>query len=118
MDTIYSNSGLSLTQDQYFQIVNGRLRAIQADTTNNQVKLFFEKKENDAADNDATSEHLVFDVPCVPEMNTWNAVKRSKSTQEIPHDDNVKVSKEGWQIRTECRSHYRKCSKRAASAPS
>ena len=62
MDTIYSNSGLSLTQDQYFQIVNGRLRAIQADTTNNQVKLFFEKKENDAADNDATSEHLVFDV--------------------------------------------------------
>lgn len=60
--TIFSKSGLSITGDEIYQIVNGRLRAIQADTTNNQVVVYLEEKDGSGTTNSATTERLFFDV--------------------------------------------------------
>ena len=60
--TIFSKSGLSITGDEIYQIVNGRLRAIQADTTNNQVVVYLEEKDGSGTTNSGTTERLFFDV--------------------------------------------------------
>jgi hypothetical protein len=62
MDTLLSNSGLSLTPDQYYQVVGGRIRAIHADTTNHKVTVFFTKKDNDGLTNASTTERIVLDA--------------------------------------------------------
>mgnify|MGYP005988640781 CR=1 FL=1 len=64
MDTFFSNSGLAtaLTPDQIYQVVNGRIRAIQADTTNDKVTVYFTKKDNSGDTNASTSERIVLDA--------------------------------------------------------
>jgi hypothetical protein len=64
MDTFFSNSGLAtaLTPDQIYQVVNGRIRAIEADTTNDKVTVYFTKKDNDGLTNASTSERIVLDA--------------------------------------------------------
>jgi len=62
MDTLLSNSGLSLTPDQYYQVVGGRIRAIHADTTNDKVTVFFTKKDNSGDTNASTTERIVLDA--------------------------------------------------------
>jgi hypothetical protein len=64
MDTFFSNSGLAtaLTPDQIYQVVNGRIRAIEADTTNDKVTVYFTKKNNDGLTNATTSERIVLDA--------------------------------------------------------
>jgi len=64
MDTFFSNSGLAtaLTPDQIYQVVNGRIRAIEADTTNDKVTVYFTKKNNSGDTNASTSERIVLDA--------------------------------------------------------
>ena len=62
MDTFFSNSGLSLTPDQYYQVVGGRIRGIEADTTNDKVTVFFTKKNNSGDTNASTTERIVLDA--------------------------------------------------------
>lgn len=59
---IFAKSGLSITGDEIYQILNGRIRAIQADTSNNQVVVYLEKKDNSGDTNASTTERLYFDV--------------------------------------------------------
>jgi hypothetical protein len=59
---IFAKSGLSITGDEIYQILNGRIRAIQADTSNNQVVVYLEKKDNSLDTNESTTERLYFDV--------------------------------------------------------
>ena len=51
-----------MTPDQIYQVVNGRIRAIQADTTNDKVTLFFTKLDNTGDSNASTSERIVLDA--------------------------------------------------------
>jgi hypothetical protein len=62
MDTFFSNSGLSLTADQIYQVVNGRIRGIQADTTNDKVTVYFTKIDNSGDTNVSTTERIVLDA--------------------------------------------------------
>lgn len=62
MDTFFSNSGLSLTADQIYQVVNGRIRGIQADTTNDKVTVYFTKIDNSGDTNASTTERIVLDA--------------------------------------------------------
>ena len=59
---IFAKSGLSITGDEIYQILNGRIRAIQADTSNNQVVVYLEKKDNSGNTNASTTERLYFDA--------------------------------------------------------
>ena len=59
---IFAKSGLSITGDEIYQILNSRIRAIQADTSNNQVVVYLEKKDNSGDTNASTTERLYFDV--------------------------------------------------------
>lgn len=60
--TFRSDSGLSLTTDNFFQVIGGRVRAIQADETNDEVVIFLEKKDNTLATNSGTSERIFLKV--------------------------------------------------------
>lgn len=62
INTFRSDSGLSLTTDNIFQIINGRIRAIQADETNDEVVIFLEEKDNSLTTNDGTSERIFLKV--------------------------------------------------------
>lgn len=64
MDTFFSNSGLttSLSTDGIFQVVNGRILGIEADTTNDKVTVYFTKKDNGGLTNASTSERIVLDA--------------------------------------------------------
>lgn len=62
MDTFFSNSGLSLTADQIYQVVNGRIRGIKADTTNDKVTVYFTKIDNSGDTNASTTEQIVLDA--------------------------------------------------------
>ena len=60
--TFRSDSGLDLTTDNIFQIINGRIRAIQADETNDEVVIFLEEKDNSLTTNSGTSERIFLKV--------------------------------------------------------
>lgn len=62
INTFRSDSGLSLTTDNIFQIINGRIRAIQADETNDEVVIFLEEKDNSLTTNSGTSERVFLKV--------------------------------------------------------
>ena len=62
MDTFFSNSGLSLSTDAIYQVVNGSIRGIEADTTNDKVTVYFTKKNNDGLTNASTTERIVLDA--------------------------------------------------------
>lgn len=51
-----------MTEDEIFQVLNGRITAIKADTTNNQVLVYFKKKDNTGDANASTSEVINLDV--------------------------------------------------------
>ena len=72
--SIFVNSGLSMTEDEIFQILNGRIRAIKADTTNNQVLVYFEKKDNSGDTNTSTSEVINLDVTDGKESTAAEAI--------------------------------------------
>ena len=62
INTFRSDSGLSLTTDNIFQVINGRIRAIQADETNDEVVIFLEEKDSSLTTNSGTSERIFLKV--------------------------------------------------------
>jgi len=62
INTFRSDSGLSLTTDNIFQIISNRIRAIQADETNDEVVIFLEEKDNSLTTNSGTSERIFLKV--------------------------------------------------------
>jgi len=58
INTFRSDSGLSFLTDNIFQIINGRVRALHADETNDKVVIFLEEKDNSLTTNSGTSERI------------------------------------------------------------
>ena len=88
--SIFVNSGLSMTEDEIFQILNGRIRAIKADITNNQVLVYFEKKDNSGDTNASTSEVINLDVVDGKEaeaaeaiISSLNGIARNSQVDQI-----------------------------------
>ena len=94
--SIFVKSGLSITGDEIFQILNNRIRAIQADTANEQVVIYFEKKDNSGATNASTSERLFLSVTDGKEAEAAediiNALSRGllKNSQVVKPSDVLK----------------------------
>lgn len=57
-----SDSGISISTDNIFQVIGGRIRAIQADETNDEVVIFLEEKDNSLTTNSGTSERIFLRV--------------------------------------------------------
>lgn len=57
-----SDSGISISTDNLFQVIGGRIRAIQADETNDEVVIFLEEKDNSLTTNSGTSERIFLRV--------------------------------------------------------
>jgi len=88
---IFAKSGLSITGDEIYQILNGRIRAIQADTSNNQVVVYLEKKDNSGDTNASTTEVLYFDADAGNEATAAEDII-SAINGLAKHAQNVKIS--------------------------
>ena len=62
INTFRSDSGLSFITDNIFQIINGRLRALHANETDDTVVIYLEEKDNSLTANTGTSEVLTLKV--------------------------------------------------------
>lgn len=88
---IFAKSGLSITGDEIYQILNGRIRAIQADTSNNQVVVYLEKKDNSGDTNASTTEVLTFDADSGNEATAAEDIIKAINGL-AKHAQNVKIS--------------------------
>lgn len=90
--SIFVNSGLSVTEDEIYQILNGRIRAIKADTTNEQVVIYFTKKDNTGATNASTSEVLTLAVTDGKEAEAAEDIIKAISLGLLKNSQAIKVS--------------------------
>ena len=90
--SIFVNSGLSVTEDEIYQILNGRIRAIKADTTNEQVVIYLTKKDNTGDTNASTSEVLTLAVTDGKEAEAAEDIIKAISLGLLKNSQATRVS--------------------------